>query len=466
MNGFKRLFKSMSYSLVAQMISLFVSVFMSFFVSRYMSDEGYGYYQFFLFCSTYVPLLQLGISEGVYLENGGCEYKTLDFKRLKALFFNTLILDAIIVILGGPIVILLSNDDSKKIVIAVIGLYTIANVFYSFFGMLLQAVNRIEEYSKAVIIGKLISLITFFSLIILQNYDFKWYCLSYLVGFILSGIIVSVKCKEVFCTKERMWKIILFQNKSTIRDGISLLLAGLISSFIIGVNRVYIEAFLGMAVFGKVSMALSLINFFILFAIQIGMVMFPRVAVYDDQKKERLYIKFDDYSVLVLPIILFGYIPLRYLLNHWIPQYEESIRWMLIFLPYMVYEIKTQMVYNIYIKSYREEKKLFAVNLIALLQCAIINLFIIYFVRNLEVAFWVINFVMLGKSFALSRIVEHRMRQNTITKFIVESIAVCIASFFSYYFLSALLTFTIAILYAAIGILYLSVKRKLECRQI
>ena len=51
-----------------------------------MSIDGYGYYQLFLFYSTYVGLFQFGVSEGVYLENGGKKFSQLNHLSLSNCF--------------------------------------------------------------------------------------------------------------------------------------------------------------------------------------------------------------------------------------------------------------------------------------------------------------------------------------------------------------------------------------------
>ena len=184
-------------------------------------------------------------------------------------------------------------------------------------------------------------------------------------------------------------EFILFKNKKIIIAGSSLLLSGLISSFIIGINRIYIEQYFGIEIFAKVSMALSLCNFVILFAIQVGMVMFPSVVVLQEDVKARLYEKLNDYTGLIAPVVFLGYVPLRIILSLWIPQYADSIRWMLLFVPYMVYEIKTQVMYNTYIKALRKEKLLFLVNLAALIACGLLNYVIIKITKDVVLLFWV-----------------------------------------------------------------------------
>ena len=422
----------MSYAFGAQIISLLVSVFASFWVSKFMTISEFGYYQLFLFYSTYVGLLQFGVSEGVYLENGGKTYCELDYKNLKQIFFNTLILEIIILLIGTTIVFLVEGDDNRRNIFILIAIYSITYLFMTFFGMLLQAVNKTEQYSKAIIIGKILTLIAFVMLVGLRIFNYIWYCLIFLIGYMVSGIFVTIKCRNIIFEKVRL-KPVLCENRAIIIAGESLLLSGLVSSFMIGINRIYIDKFLGIEVFGKVSMSLSLINFFILFAIQIGMVIFPSIVILEEDDKAKVYRKLDDYSTLIMPAILIGYIPMKLILNVWIPQYEESIKWILLFFPYMVYEIRTQIMYNTYMKALRKEALLFIINLIAFIVCAIVNLIIILKLRNLELIFWVINIVMIIKSILLSNTIDYNYGDNHLLKHLIEALLCCIGCYIVYY---------------------------------
>ncbi len=444
--------KSISYAFIAQIVSLLVSVFMSFFVSRYMQVEEFGYYQLFLFYSTYVGLLQFGASEGIYLENGGSSFDELNFGELKSLFQNVFTIDLLIVIIGAFSYSIYSSNESKKIIIVLICCYAIINLFATYFGMLLQSVNRTELYSLAVGIGKITTLLMFLTLVFLREFSFWWYCVAFVVGHFVTAVIVTIGCKEVICAKIKN-RIVFYERRKTIVSGMSLLLSGLTSSFIIGICRIYIEHYRGIESFAKVSMALSLINFFILFSIQIGMVMFPNIAGLPDEKRANIYINLDRFTTYLMPLILICYLPLRLILLLWIPQYEESIHWMLLFLPYMIYEIRTQIMYNTYIKALRKEKHLFLVNLFALLASAIINLIVIKNTDNIELVFIIINIIMIVKSFALSKMIERNYGVVSY-KFFGEAILCCTSAFALYYRYKTSLYFIIVTIYVLICLLY------------
>ena len=68
---------------------------------KIISVEQYGYWQVYLFYSTYVGILHLGLNDGIYLRYGGEEYNDLNFKlfygEFKILFNFELIAMLIII---------------------------------------------------------------------------------------------------------------------------------------------------------------------------------------------------------------------------------------------------------------------------------------------------------------------------------------------------------------------------------
>ena len=442
----KKFTKSVSVAFIAQIVSLLVSAFMSFFVSKFMTVEMYGYYQLFLFCTTYVGIFQLGISEGNYLENGGKLRSELDKGDLKNQFISMSIFQIILLGILFAGISLLETNSNKVLVYSFAILYSIAHLWVMFFGLTLQAINETEKYSVATIVGKLITLVLFVAAVIMKKGSYVVYSLVYLLGYVITGVMVACYGKEILLCKEK-FHFNLREHKKTIIAGSSLLFATLISSFIVGINRIYIERFLGIEVFGRVSMSLSLCNFFILFAIQFGMVMFPNIINLPGEKQKTIYSILNTIMPYMAPALIIVYIPLGFLLEKWLPNYVDSIHWILIFLPYIVYEIKNQIIYYTYIKILRAERYMLRINIAAFVACAVINLILIMTTKNVELVFIVLNIVLIAKSFLLERKVSSSFGIGNQDLSIIEALICVTATFIAYHFSSPLLSLTAVLIY-------------------
>lgn len=428
----KRLLKSVSIAMLAQIVSLCLSVFMSFYVSKYMSIKSYGYYQLFLFYSTYVGILQFGTSEGIYLLNGGKEYKDIDKEKMLLLFRNVFFIMISFSIIILPLIHCFVNDDNKKFVCSIILIYAIVYFCVTYFGYILQAVKRITYYSSSIIAGKIFTLAAFLILVANEIFEYQIYCVIYLGGYLLSSIIIMYNCRDILFTKVKN-AFVIFENKEVIIAGCSLLFANLVSSFIVGINRVYIEENFGIEIFGKVSMALSLANFMILFAIQMGLVFFPNIVNLSQESKIRVYKLLEKVLKALALLIFIAYIPLQMILDMWIPQYMESIRWMLLLVPYAFYEIKNQIIYITYIKVLREEKYMLKTNILAMLMCVVVNFFMVFYLKNLEIVFVVLNISVICKALLLNKKICQKLNVKYSCINILEACVIMAISILMYY---------------------------------
>jgi len=80
--------KKLSYALISNIVSLFVSVMVILILPKAVGVEDYGYFQLYLFYSTYVGFLHFGWIDGIYLKTGGEKYKNLDKKVLFSQFYK------------------------------------------------------------------------------------------------------------------------------------------------------------------------------------------------------------------------------------------------------------------------------------------------------------------------------------------------------------------------------------------
>ncbi|MCK1192653.1 hypothetical protein MXZ23_03430 [Streptococcus uberis] len=153
------------------------------------------------------------------------------------------------------------------------------------------------------------------------------------------------------------------------------MLANIASMLILGIGRISIDSHWGIQAFGKISLALSLTNFFLLFIQQVSMVMFPALRRVDKEKLVKIFIQIREMLGLILPLIFVFYSPIYLILSHWLPEYSSSLKYMILLLPICTFDGKMQMLFNTYFKVTRNEAKLLFVNLISLL-ASIIFVFI------------------------------------------------------------------------------------------
>lgn len=108
--------KNFSYSLSSNLISLIITTIVILIVPKLIGVKDYGYWQLYLFYTSYVGFLHFGWNDGIYLRYGGKEYKQLN----QDLFFSQFWMFVIFQMLVASIIISLSiffNIDSNRLFI-------------------------------------------------------------------------------------------------------------------------------------------------------------------------------------------------------------------------------------------------------------------------------------------------------------------------------------------------------------
>ena len=184
-----------------------------------------------------------------------------------------------------------------------------------------------------------------------------------------------IRCLPSYCTCLLYTSIVfapgvrlrtaLEEMKANIAAGLPLMFANIASTLILGLGRFTVDRRWGIEAFGKFSFSLSLTNFFLLFISQVSMVLFPALRRAGPDSLKKYYRMLRSGLGILLPAVLLAYIPMKYLLGLWLPQYRESLRYLALLLPLCTFDGKTQLLCTTYLKVLRKERLLLRINLLA-----------------------------------------------------------------------------------------------------
>jgi O-antigen/teichoic acid export membrane protein len=133
--------KNFSYTLTSNLVSLLVSALVILVVPKLIGVEEYGYWQLYLFYSSYVGFMHFGWNDGIYLRYGGKEYKELDKSLFFSQFYMLVILQLIIAIIMFIIANSLIIDGNKSFILKMTAIcMIILNVRYMLL-FILQGTN-------------------------------------------------------------------------------------------------------------------------------------------------------------------------------------------------------------------------------------------------------------------------------------------------------------------------------------
>lgn len=355
--------KNLIFAFLAQGTSTALSILTSLVLPKMLGVESFAYWQLFIFYSGYVGFFHFGLSDGLYLKYGGIPIEKMDKDLIGSQFrlmvaWQTAI--SIIVLVALPFLI---TDQERYFVWIMTAIYlVVANATWCL-GYIFQAANETRIHSTGTIISKLLFAITLIGCVFAKLYDYRVYVCLYVAAQGIALIYSLYRGWRFVTSKWRPLRGVIKEVVSNMRIGINLTFSNIASSLILGFGRGFVDRHWDISAFGLFSMAISLVNFLLQFITQISMVMFPALRQVSDTKKEEIYLLLRESVGIVLCGVMIFYVPMRSLLELWLPQYAESLRYLSVILPICVYDGKMQMLYNTYMKVLRKERTLLYINI-------------------------------------------------------------------------------------------------------
>jgi O-antigen/teichoic acid export membrane protein len=356
----------MSYTISSNFISLIVSTLVVLIIPKLIGVEEYGYWQLYIFYSSYVGFLHFGWNDGIYLRFGGEEYKNLNKRLFYSQFIELLIFQILIGILIWGVSIIFIVDINRGFILQMVALaMVLVNTRLMFF-YILQATNRIKEFARLTMLDRIVYILLIVIFLLFGVRDFKLMIIADLVGKFISLFFAALSCKDIVFRRINTFYLTISESIINISVGIKLMFANIASMLIIGIVRFGIERAWDVATFGKVSLTLSISNMMMIFINAVGIIMFPILRRTSQDKLANIYSTMRDFLMVILLGSLIIYYPLKTVMAAWLPQYAESLLYMSLVFPMFIYEGKMALLINTYLKTLRREKVMLRINVISM----------------------------------------------------------------------------------------------------
>lgn len=347
--------KNVSSSIFANVFSALVSLLLVMIIPKYATVEDYGTWQLLLFYFSYIGVTHFGWLDGMYLRYAGCSYRELDRKKLAGQVYGIAILQIIISLLVFFFTHIAVLDGAQRKVLLCLSTIIPFLQLYYVFTYILQITNRIIDYAKVVIFEKAILLLAGLFVVFVGDISYiKLYFMN-LISVVSSCILGGIFCKELLIPNFYSFKEIIDEAKNNISVGWKLLVFNISQLLILGIVRYGIAYGWDVSTFGKVSLVLSMCNFFMLFINAIAIVLFPILKNMSGNQIPVLYRRLRFIlSTIILTIFIFYY-PIRLIVSAWLPRYKDSLIYMVILLPIILFSSKNTLLINNCFKSLRHE---------------------------------------------------------------------------------------------------------------
>ena len=419
----KKFASNVVISIAVQIVSLMVNFILQLIVPKFIDEYQYAYWQTYVLYVGYVGVLHFGLLDGLVLRYSQYDYNELDKERIRSQFKALLGFNGFLTLLVSMISLVFCKDVTKIVVVLVAIGITAKNVFtYSSYSF--QITNRINKYAVLVIVQRLIYGLMVVVLLLAGVDDFYWYCIADLLGDCVSAVLASFFNKGMYFGKSIPFKDALKELKCNVSSGIILMLANWSAILLISSAKMIIQWRWNELTFGKVSFAFSLTSLFLTFVSAISVVLFPSLKRLEQDKLPEIY---KNIRNILSPILLFAmlfYFPGCWILKLWLPKYANSLTYLGILLPMIIYSSKVNLLTNNYLKAYRKERAMLFINLFSTGLGVIAFLLCAYAFNSLTALLVCIVFTVMLSSILSEIVVLKVIKVRIVKEFIVEAFAV------------------------------------------
>lgn len=415
----------------AQGVAMCVSVITTLLVPKVLGVEQYGYWQLFIFYSSYVGFCHLGLNDGVYLINGGLTRDEINKRSVSSQFAVGLVFQLVISLVVLLVLWEVDLGSERSFVLSCTMAYMVVKNAASYFGYVFQAMNETVLYSRSCILERLSFLVPMGILLISRVDSFPLYVVSYLAA----GVIQLIYClwfgRDILAVGVDSPGAAIGDALASVRVGARLMLANIASQLVLGAARFVIDAAWGIEAFGQLSLSLSMVNFFLAFVTQASMVLFPALRQSGVEEQTRFYRAARDGMTLLFPVVYLLYWPMRWLIGLWLPQYAGSLAFFAYLLPICVFDSKMNISCTTLFKVRREESTLFKVNFATTLASTLGTLVGAYVVGSVYAVIAAVTVSIIGRSVASELLLTRRLEVASNPRLMVGELAVTVVFVFA-----------------------------------
>ena len=411
--NYRKLVRNTATAFFAQGIAMALSIVQTLLIPRLLGVEQYGYWQLFIFYASYVGFFHLGLNDGVYLIKGGQDRATINKRSVNSQFLISVSFQFLIAVLICVIAITGGFNDGREFVLVCTGVFLVIQNAASFLSFLLQAMNETRRSSYSTIVERLSFLVPLTVLLMTRTNSFRPYVISYIFSSVVQLCFCLWLCRDFIFSGLDDLPMALRESALSVRIGIKLMLANIASQLILGIARAAIDAAWGITTFGRLSFALSMVNFFLAFVSQASMVLFPALRQSKLSEIRRFYQYARDVMGLFFPIIYLLYFPMVWLLGLWLPEYSDSLVFFAFLLPICIFDSKMNITCTTFFKVRRQEGLLLLINVVTSVASAIGTCIGIYVVGSIYFVICVVVICIVGRSLWSERYIGRSLEVPT-----------------------------------------------------
>ncbi len=364
----------------ANVINAFFNAVTNFLLPKYLSIDAYSQVKSYYLYLSYVGILHLGYSDGVYLRYGGKKVGDISTSEIKK-DISTMRIFQTAVSLMAIVISCFLHDVPLLMCSLTILPYNMA-YFYRY---LYQAVGEFKEYSKIMNYTAIGTFAANSILLLLQINDiFLPYLCAYVIVNVLIWLILELsiyhKLDDSISSSKYFDFAVLVKN---VKSGFLLMLGTFSSIVLTGMDRWFIKALMDNSAFAFYSFAVSIEGLLNIAVTPVTTTLYNYFCNHRNEEDKR-YIK--SYIIILISIIIASCFLVKIVIDSFIPKYRNSITVLCILFAAQIFFIYLK---SIYVNLYKAEKRqnIYFKNLVIVIAAGALLNYAMYSINPVKEAF-------------------------------------------------------------------------------
>ena len=405
----------------ANLLSLVVAAMAALLLPKILGVEEFGHWQLYLLYVAFVGVFQLGWTDGVLLRYGGLSEQEIGDKGIGRQFVVFLALQAVVSTVGAIGSAFIPDAGQRAVAWAFFAAVTVVGA-RTFIQFTFQATRRVREYSGVAALESLVFVVLVSVLLALGVRDFRQILLADLAAKSASACYAIWRARALVFSGWAGWHVAFPEARHNMAAGCKLMLAGFAGMAMISTVRLGIERAWSVAVFGTISLTLSIATLAISCSSAIGGVVFPSLRRVSASVLPRVYVSMRMvFSSGALVVMLVG-LPLQWILGLWLPKYAQGLAFLPILLPVVLFEGMMAIIVSPFQKALRDEAGILRRNAVFLLLSALSTLLTVFVVHSINLSVVSITVLVAGR-WAYSEYLVTRLLQVSVWRYQLQDVA-------------------------------------------
>lgn len=358
--------KGVLYVFISNFINMLIALFTGFILPKLLSVESYADIKLFQLYVSYVGILHLGYSDGMYLKYGGKTASSINQRNIQDDYITLRNMQLIVSI----ICIFLSITFNNKIFLfcsLTIFPINLANYIKYFY----QATGEFKKYSVFTNVNTMLQfLINIVLLFIIKSDESNLYIIMYVVTYFIFLFIVTFEFHKFIKIRIFDLKIKYIMLRENIKTGFFLMIGNFGNIIFTSIDRLFVKELFGIVEFAYYSFAVSIDHLLSVFITPISTVMYNYFC---NNKETEKILKVKKIVIVFSTILICLAFPAKFIVEVFIKKYIPSLDVLFILFASNMLTIIVKCIHiNLY-KSQKRQNRYFFIMVFIILLSVVFN---------------------------------------------------------------------------------------------